>query len=71
MHVFFTVKMYFYPFSLLLIDGVNRLNVLEIRDLQNLAKLGAGWKALFTRSMNEEIKRFLNTVTILMSMVFP
>ena len=33
---------------------------------------GAGWKALFTRivAWNEEIKRFLNIATILMSMVF-
>ena len=32
----------------------------------------AGWKALFTRivASNEEIKRFLNIATILMSMVF-
>ena len=33
---------------------------------------GAGWKALFTRivASNEEIERFLNIATILMSMVF-
>ena len=51
---------------------ITKLIVLEIRDSQKLAKQGLGGKALFTRvvASNEEIKRFLNIVTILMSMVF-
>ena len=40
--------------------------------LAKLRETGAGWKARFTRivASNEDIKRFLNIATILMSMVF-
>ena len=46
-------------------SSITLISVLEIRDSQNLAKLGLGGKPTRIVASNEEIKRFLNIATIL------
>ena len=66
--------MYMYMYLLILTSSFCPIIIIITRNtwLEKPRKAGAGWKDLFTRivASNEEIKRFLNIATILMSMVF-